>query len=76
MRVKVTVLDVNDNAPRFESDVIRRRIYENKPIHSPVYPPIRATDADLGANAKVWLPPPPPLLCNALSLTTLLNNID
>lgn len=47
------VLDVNDNAPKFESDTIVRRIYENKPERTPVDPVIRATDADEGDNAKV-----------------------
>jgi len=53
--VKVTVRDVNDNAPQFESDTIVRRIFENQPLRSVVSPVIRATDADLGDYAKVCL---------------------
>lgn len=53
VRVEVTVLDVNDNAPQFENETIYRRILENKPVRSPVLPAIVATDADLGDNAKV-----------------------
>ncbi|KAF6018704.1 CELSR1 [Bugula neritina] len=51
--VKVTVRDVNDNAPQFESDTIVRRIFENQPLRSVVSPVIRATDADLGDYAKI-----------------------
>lgn len=51
--MRVTILDVNDNAPQFENTTIVRRIYENKPERSAVEPAIRATDADLGDNAKV-----------------------
>lgn len=53
--VRVTILDVNDNAPSFESDVIIRRIYENERVGSVVTPVIVATDADDGTNAEVKL---------------------
>ena len=52
-RVCIYVEDVNDNAPRFESEVIIRRILENERVNSVVSPVIRATDADEGENAVV-----------------------
>lgn len=51
--VIVTVLDVNDNSPEFEPSPIVRWLLENRAPGSFVVPPITATDADEGDNAKV-----------------------
>ncbi len=48
----ITVLDVNDNAPKFEKNLINFRIMENTPNGTVIYR-FNATDADEGANALV-----------------------
>ncbi|KAJ9575146.1 hypothetical protein L9F63_025901, partial [Diploptera punctata] len=48
----ITVLDVNDNAPKFEKAVASFRITENA-HNGTAFFRVNATDADLGENAKV-----------------------
>ncbi|KAI2798748.1 Cadherin EGF LAG seven-pass G-type receptor 2 [Blomia tropicalis] len=50
--VQVTIDDCNDNPPRFASDRLRFYVPENSPIGS-VVGELRATDADVGPNAKI-----------------------
>lgn len=48
----ITVLDVNDNAPKFEKSVSSFRVTENANNGTAIFR-VNATDADLGDNAKV-----------------------
>ncbi|XP_068085237.1 fat-like cadherin-related tumor suppressor homolog [Anabrus simplex] len=48
----ITVLDVNDNAPKFEKAVASFRVTENA-INGTAIFRVNATDADLGENARV-----------------------
>ncbi|XP_058065437.1 fat-like cadherin-related tumor suppressor homolog [Anopheles bellator] len=48
----ITVLDENDNAPRFEKSLASFRVTENA-LNGTVIFRVNATDADLGQNAKV-----------------------
>lgn len=50
--IPVTVLDVNDNAPKFEKAFASFRVTENALNGTVIFRP-NATDADFGANAKV-----------------------
>lgn len=50
--ILVTVKDVNDNPPRFESDRLRYYVPENSPIGS-IVGEIKAVDIDDGVNAKI-----------------------
>ena len=52
VNVNIKVLDVNDNAPQFETSKIHMYIDENSPIGSTV-DVVRATDPDEGENAVV-----------------------
>ncbi|KAJ6647339.1 Fat-like cadherin-related tumor suppressor like [Pseudolycoriella hygida] len=48
----ITVLDVNDNAPKFEKTLASFRVTENA-LNGTIIVKLNATDADLGDNAKV-----------------------
>ncbi|XP_037031417.1 fat-like cadherin-related tumor suppressor homolog isoform X7 [Bradysia coprophila] len=48
----ITVLDVNDNAPKFEKSLASFRVTENA-LNGTVIVKLNATDADLGDNSKV-----------------------
>uniref|UniRef100_A0A8C5B087 Cadherin EGF LAG seven-pass G-type receptor 1a n=1 Tax=Gadus morhua TaxID=8049 RepID=A0A8C5B087_GADMO len=50
--VHVAVLDINDNAPVFDRDVLVVRVEENRPVGS-VVARIGATDPDEGTNAQI-----------------------
>ena len=50
--VTVNVIDVNDNAPVFTSDVYTQNISESMPAGTPIIT-VSATDADEGDNARV-----------------------
>ncbi|XP_077984698.1 protein dachsous-like [Glandiceps talaboti] len=50
--VHIYIVDLNDNAPRFEKDPIQITLRENVPVHSLVYT-FTATDADSGKNGEV-----------------------
>ena len=52
VKINITVDDVNDNRPKFESSVINVWIPENSPIGTTVAR-ISATDADIGINALI-----------------------
>ena len=52
MAVHVAVLDINDNAPVFDRDVLVVRVEENRPVGS-VVARIGATDPDEGTNAQI-----------------------
>ncbi|XP_076993360.1 protocadherin gamma-A2-like [Tamandua tetradactyla] len=51
-RIRVTVLDVNDNAPVFAQPEYRVSVPENVPVGSRILT-VTATDADEGSNAQV-----------------------
>uniref|UniRef100_A0A8W4FFI9 Protocadherin alpha 3 n=1 Tax=Sus scrofa TaxID=9823 RepID=A0A8W4FFI9_PIG len=50
--IKITVLDVNDNAPEFESTVYRVRLFENAPNGTLVVI-VNASDLDEGVNKDI-----------------------
>ncbi|XP_071401892.1 cadherin EGF LAG seven-pass G-type receptor 1-like, partial [Centroberyx affinis] len=52
VNVQVSVLDINDNAPVFEKDVMDVYVVENSPVGSTVAR-ITATDPDEGTNAQI-----------------------
>ncbi|XP_014951584.1 protocadherin gamma-A6 isoform X17 [Ovis aries] len=52
VRILVTVLDANDNAPVFTQPVYRVNVPENLPVGTPVLS-VNATDQDEGAHAEV-----------------------
>ncbi|KAM5298998.1 protocadherin alpha-3 isoform 3-T3 [Ctenodactylus gundi] len=52
MQVKVTVLDVNDNAPIFERTVYKVRLFENAPNGTLVVT-VNASDLDEGVNKEI-----------------------
>ncbi|XP_075397847.1 protocadherin gamma-A6 isoform X23 [Tenrec ecaudatus] len=52
VRIQVTVLDVNDNAPVFTKPVYRVSVPENLPVGTPVLS-VNATDQDEGIHAEV-----------------------
>lgn len=45
--VQVTLVDVNDNVPRFTSDPYTITVFENSELHTPVAQ-LQATDLDSG----------------------------
>lgn len=50
--LRVTVLDTNDNAPKFERPTYEAELSENSPIgHSVIQ--VKANDSDQGANAEI-----------------------
>ncbi|KAK2121562.1 Cadherin EGF LAG seven-pass G-type receptor 1 [Saguinus oedipus] len=49
---RVTILDINDNAPMFEKDELELFVEENNPVGS-VVAKIRAQDPDEGPNAQI-----------------------
>ncbi|XP_038652223.1 protocadherin-10-like [Scyliorhinus canicula] len=51
-RILITVLDINDNAPRFDSNVYKVSLIENSPRGTLVVL-VHATDPDEGSNAEV-----------------------
>ncbi|KAM4868507.1 protocadherin gamma-A8-like [Urocitellus parryii] len=52
VRIQVTVLDTNDNAPVFAQPIYRAKVLENVPPGTLLLT-VRASDADEGANGKV-----------------------
>lgn len=50
--IPITVLDVNDNAPKFEKNLASFRVTENA-LNGTAFFRAKATDADAGDNAKV-----------------------
>ncbi|XP_062865096.1 protocadherin Fat 1a [Trichomycterus rosablanca] len=50
--VEVTLVDVNDNAPRFSSDPYTITVFENTELHTPVAQ-LQATDLDTGSNSEL-----------------------
>ncbi|XP_041948133.1 protocadherin beta-16-like isoform X5 [Alosa sapidissima] len=52
MRIKIKVLDINDNAPRFSKEIYRASIPENAPVGKLVTT-VSASDADKGVNGEV-----------------------
>uniref|UniRef100_H3AWM7 Cadherin domain-containing protein n=1 Tax=Latimeria chalumnae TaxID=7897 RepID=H3AWM7_LATCH len=52
LKIKVTVLDVNDEQPKFDNNTIKIRIDETSPLKSAVYK-VTANDADQGKNANL-----------------------
>ncbi|XP_014892500.1 protocadherin gamma-A2-like isoform X7 [Poecilia latipinna] len=52
MRVEISVLDVNDNAPVFTQEVYKVTVMETAPIGT-ILSTVRAVDADEGSNGKV-----------------------
>ncbi|XP_043830306.1 protocadherin-11 X-linked [Dromiciops gliroides] len=50
--LQVSVIDMNDNRPIFRETEVEVSIPENAPVGSSVYQ-LRATDADVGANARI-----------------------
>ncbi|XP_068964762.1 protocadherin-11 X-linked-like isoform X2 [Petaurus breviceps papuanus] len=50
--LQVSVIDLNDNRPVFKETEVEVSIPENAPVGSSVYQ-LRATDADVGANAQI-----------------------
>ncbi|XP_036595932.1 protocadherin-11 X-linked-like [Trichosurus vulpecula] len=50
--LQVSVIDLNDNGPIFAETEVEVAIPENAPVGSSVYQ-LRATDADVGANAQI-----------------------
>ncbi|XP_066450089.1 protocadherin gamma-B4-like [Eleutherodactylus coqui] len=50
--IKIVVLDINDNFPKFSQDTYRVTLYENASINSLVLH-INATDEDEGTNAQI-----------------------
>uniref|UniRef100_A0A3B4B5Z6 Cadherin domain-containing protein n=1 Tax=Periophthalmus magnuspinnatus TaxID=409849 RepID=A0A3B4B5Z6_9GOBI len=52
MQIRVTVLDVNDNAPVFSQPVYKAAIKENAPLGTLVVK-VTATDADHGSNGEI-----------------------
>lgn len=53
LQVNITVWDVNDNAPRFDSMSIQISVPENSELHVPIYA-AQADDPDSGANGRVY----------------------
>ena len=51
-KVVITVMDSNDNSPRFTGTPYNCVVLENSPSQSPVCY-VAATDADSGSNAKI-----------------------
>ncbi|XP_012583211.1 PREDICTED: protocadherin alpha-9-like [Condylura cristata] len=52
IQLKVTVLDVNDNAPEFEKTVYKVRLFENAP-NGTIVVVVNASDLDEGANKDI-----------------------
>ncbi|KAL2094523.1 hypothetical protein ACEWY4_009242 [Coilia grayii] len=52
LRIKIKVLDINDNAPRFSKEIYRASIPENAPVGHLVTT-VSASDADKGVNGEV-----------------------
>ncbi|XP_006866309.1 PREDICTED: protocadherin Fat 4-like [Chrysochloris asiatica] len=52
MRIQVTVLDANDNAPAFTKPIYRVSVTENLPVGTPVLS-VNATDQDEGVHAEL-----------------------
>ncbi|XP_031427727.1 protocadherin beta-16-like isoform X16 [Clupea harengus] len=52
MRIKIKVLDVNDNTPRFSKEIYKASIPENSPVGNLVTT-VSASDADQGVNGEV-----------------------
>ncbi|XP_063058926.1 protocadherin beta-6-like isoform X11 [Engraulis encrasicolus] len=53
LRIKINVLDINDNAPRFSKEVYRASIPENSQLGY-VVTAVSASDADKGVNGEVF----------------------
>ncbi|XP_068963521.1 protocadherin alpha-3-like [Petaurus breviceps papuanus] len=52
VRLLITVLDVNDNAPEFDETVYKVKLLENAPNGAPVIQ-LNATDSDEGLNSQI-----------------------
>ncbi|XP_055498710.1 protocadherin-1-like isoform X3 [Leucoraja erinacea] len=50
--LRVSVLDINDNAPRFERYIYQGSVEENSPAGTSILQ-VRATDMDLGENSRI-----------------------
>ena len=52
LRIEISVLDANDNQPRFESASYEITVDENLPLETPIIR-VTATDADSGSNGEI-----------------------
>ena len=52
LRIEISVLDANDNQPRFESASYEITVDENLPLETPILR-VTATDADSGSNGEI-----------------------
>uniref|UniRef100_A0A3B5AM92 Protocadherin 2 alpha b 5 n=1 Tax=Stegastes partitus TaxID=144197 RepID=A0A3B5AM92_9TELE len=50
--IKINVLDINDNAPVFNSTLYKIKMFENTPIGTAIFT-LNATDADEGSNSEI-----------------------
>uniref|UniRef100_A0A3Q2E6I8 Cadherin domain-containing protein n=1 Tax=Cyprinodon variegatus TaxID=28743 RepID=A0A3Q2E6I8_CYPVA len=84
MIILITVLDVNDNAPRFTQQTYKAAVNENVPTVGTNVATVRATDADQGSNSKITYSITNTLdnvrkifkINNASGLITLIGNLD